>query len=101
MEHIGKEIPADAEPIIQFCFYLFILSLICIGCFVNITGYFLSLYLINKYNIENKYPKYAKIIRYYEKSKKYFLYLEIIICLICLLTINLCSLYVIANFVIW
>jgi hypothetical protein len=97
---MGKEIPADAEPIIQLNFNLFILSLICLGCFINLCGYFISLYLINKYDVENRFPKYSKYIRYYEKSNLFFIYLEMIICVFALLMISLLTFSVIAMYII-
>jgi hypothetical protein len=38
-----------AEPIIAFTFNIFILNLSCLFCFINIAGYLLSIYLIDKY----------------------------------------------------
>nr|YP_009710711.1 hypothetical protein [Amanita phalloides]QFZ98660.1 hypothetical protein [Amanita phalloides]WLF85166.1 hypothetical protein [Amanita phalloides] len=70
---IGKEIPVDAEPIVNYSFHIFMLSIIILVSFINLIGYFTSIYLINKYNIENKFPKYKNIIRYYEKSNFYFI----------------------------
>lgn len=35
----------------------FLLSLISLLCFMNVLGYFLSMQLLNRYDIENKYPK--------------------------------------------
>ena len=84
---LGNEIPADVEPIITYSFNMFILSLITLVCLINIIGYFISIYLINKYDVEKRYPKYIKIIRYFEKSQILFVIIEIIICLSCLMAI--------------
>lgn len=89
---LGSEMPTDAEPLISFSFNMFILSLIILVCFINITGYFISIYLINKYNIEERFPKYRKLIRYYENSNIFFVLIEIFLCIFCLIiiiTINL------------
>ena len=85
-----NEIPADVEPIITYSFNMFILSLITLVCLINIIGYFISIYLINKYDVEKRYPKYIKIIRYFEKSQILFVIIEIIeiiICFSCLMAI--------------
>ena len=87
---LGNEIPADVEPIITYSFNMFILSLITLVCLINIIGYFISIYLINKYDVEKRYPKYIKIIRYFEKSQILFVIIEIteiIICFSCLMAI--------------
>lgn len=82
---LGKELPTDNAAIVNYSFNLFILSLIALVCFINVVGYFLSFYLINKYDITNKYPKYIKLINYYEKSTLIFIILESLICLLCLI----------------
>ena len=87
---LGNEIPADVEPIITYSFNMFILSLITLVCLINIIGYFISIYLINKYDVEKRYPKYIKIIGYFEKSQILFVIIEIIeiiICFSCLMAI--------------
>ena len=89
---LGNEIPADVEPIITYSFNMFILSLITLVCLINIIGYFISIYLINKYDVEKRYPKYIKIIRYFEKCQILFVIIKIIVCFSCLMA------FVIINF---
>ena len=71
---------------------MFVLCLIALICFVNVLGYFISLYLINKYDIENKYPKFKKIIRYYEKSTLFFVIFEGILCILILIFVIIINL---------
>jgi hypothetical protein len=88
----GKNISNESEPIIVYSFSMFTLSFIVFICFINIFGYILSLYLISKYDIEIKFPKLKRIIKYYEKSSIIFIILEAIIgftTLIFIIIINL------------
>ena len=96
---LGNEIPADVEPIITYSFNMFILSLITLVCLINIIGYFISIYLINKYDVEKRYPKYIKIIRYFEKSQILFVIIEIIICFYCLIAIVIIKLGLLSVFI--
>ena len=96
---IGKDIPIEAEPVITLSFNMFILSLIILFCFINIIGYFTSIYLINKYNVEMKYPKLSKYIRYFEKSQVYLVVIEIIICFLCLMVILILNAIVLGFFI--
>ena len=96
---LGNEIPADVEPIITYSFNMFILSLITLVCLINIIGYFISIYLINKYDVEKRYPKYIKIIRYFEKSQILFVIIEIIICFCCIIVIIIGNLGVLGIFI--
>ena len=96
---LGKDIPLDAEPIVTFSFNIFILALIILLCFINITGYFVSIYLINKYNVEERYPKYSKIIRYFEGSRILFVVIEIFLCFFCIIIIIILNLGIIGIFI--
>jgi len=92
LQDIGKDISSDGEPIKMYAFSMFVLCLIALICFVNVLGYFISLYLINKYDIENKYPKFKKIIRYYEKSTLFFVIFEGILCILILIFVIIINL---------
>lgn len=78
---------------------MFILSLIILSCFVNITGYFISIYLITKYKVEENYPKCTKIIRYFEKSSILFIIIEILLCIFCLILIIILNLGILSVFI--
>ena len=54
----------------QFAFGIFILSIKCLLCFLNISFYLISYYLIQKGNYENKYPSFRKLINYYKNILK-------------------------------
>ena len=86
-----------AEPIIAFTFNMFILNLSCLFCFINIAGYLLSLYLIDKYKdqLDIKFPRLKRIINFYSKTKLFWLKFEIIVAFITLLVM------LIANFTIF
>jgi hypothetical protein len=90
LEDINK-----SDPFVAFTFNMFILNLSTLFCFVNITGYLLSLYLLDKYKdkIDEKYPRLKKIIHFYSKTTMFSLKLEIVIAFILLLFM------LIANFV--
>jgi hypothetical protein len=62
-------------------------SLVTLFSLINVLGYFISIYLIHKYDIKNKYPKYSKLISYFENSSLVFVIFEVLLCLICLTSI--------------
>jgi hypothetical protein len=66
---------------------VFLLSLTALFCFYNAMAYFLSIYLIQRYNIEQKYPKLNRIVKYYEKTGFIFIILDCIICVVALLVL--------------
>ena len=92
LDSLNINIPEDASQMVQYSFSIFLLSLICLLNFINVVGYLTAIYLINKYDIENKFPKFKRIIRYYEKSSIFFVVLEGVTCVIFLLVIIIFSL---------
>lgn len=86
-------IPEGSETITKYAFGVFMLSLIALLSFINVLGYFLSLHLVQRYDISNKYPKFRRIINYYEKSSLLFIFMETLLILVCLLILIVSALY--------
>ena len=82
---LGIEVPEGSETITNYAFGVFIMSLVALLAFINVIGYFLSLHLIQKYDVINKYPKLKWLISYYEKSTLFFILIEALFCIGCLL----------------
>lgn len=78
---LENELPTDSSPFVRYAFTILITAILTLVSFLNIIGYFAALYLIQKYDFHNKYPKYSKIIGYFEKSGKLLIIVEIFICI--------------------
>lgn len=78
-------IPEGSENLTNYAFGVMTLSLIALLCFINVLGYFLSLYVLDKYNIETKFPKLSKIKTYYKNTTLIFIIYESLFCIFCLL----------------
>ena len=78
-------LPEGSEKLVQYSFGVLILSLITLICFINVFGYFISLYLIQKYDIERNYSKLRIFIKFFEKSSLVFIVVELIFGFSCLL----------------
>ena len=79
------------SDITQLAYGVFLLSLIASLCFINILGYFMAYFWIQRGNYEDRYPKLAIFINYFKKVNLVFLVIEILICLFCLSTLALFS----------
>jgi hypothetical protein len=93
----GVQIPDSSEPILGIAFGVFSLCFIALFSFINILGYFFSIYLINKYDINNKlssYPWIIKIINYFEKSSIVFIVVEVLFVIFSLVFLIGLSLYI-------
>ena len=93
LNSLNFNIPEDASQMVQYSFSIFLLSLVCLFNFISVVGYLTAIYLVNKYDIETKFPKFKRIIRYYEKSSLFFVVFEGLMCVILLLIIIVSSLY--------
>ncbi len=90
---LGKE-PSDNDPFMVVIFQILILGIICLLCFINVIGYFSAIYLLNKFNLETKYPKLSKFLKYFERSSFVYILIEGFICLFFLIgIILLCLLF--------
>jgi hypothetical protein len=87
LKSIGTDIDANSDPIIRFAFSIAVLAIICLISFINLIGYFSSLYIINKYDIQSKYPKIYNYLKHYEKVTLFFIVFEILTCLLFLIFI--------------
>jgi len=83
----------DSDPTItQFAYGILLISLVAFFCYINIAGYVIVIYLIQKSDYETKYPKFARLINYYKKVNLVFLSIEILLCFICLILLIFFSL---------
>jgi hypothetical protein len=74
-------VPENAEPMVNYSFGVLILSLLIFYSIVNAFLSLFYLYILNKYNVDeklSKYPRLVKIIKYYENSSMIFTLIIII-----------------------
>jgi hypothetical protein len=93
---LNISVPENAEPVINYSFGVFSLSILIFFCIINAFLSLFSLYFISKYDITVKlenYPKLIKIIKYYENSSLFYIFIEIIMALLFTLLIILSSLF--------
>ena len=92
LSKMDGQIPSDAQPTIQFAFNIFILAVIGLFSFIYAIGYLISLNLISRYDINNKFPKYVWLIKYFEQSSMFIVIFELVIGFTCSIIIILSSL---------
>jgi hypothetical protein len=92
LSYLDINIPENATPLVNYSFNVFVLSLIVLLSFLNVVGYLTSIILLNKYEVEAKFPKLKKIINYYNKSSLLLVFIEGFICIIFLLVLIISSL---------
>lgn len=78
-------IPEGSEGLTNYAFGVMTLSLVALLCFMNVLGYFFSFYILDKYNIETRFPKLNKIKTYYQNTTILFIIFESLFCILILL----------------
>ena len=82
---LGVTIPEGADKFASYAFGVFILSLVALLAFINIMGYFLNLYVLQRYDITKRFPKLKSVVGFYEKTTFLFVFIEVLFCIGCLL----------------
>ena len=85
LSNIDINIPEGSETLTNYAFGVMLLSLVALLCFINVLGYFISFYILDKYNIETRFPKLNKIKTYYQNTTLIFIIYEALFCLCILL----------------
>lgn len=92
----GLELPENASPMIEVGFNMAVVCLIILICFINVFGYLLVLYLLQIYDLKNKYPKFKWLINRYSNYSLITVIIEAVIgflFLILLIIIGFSSLF--------
>nr|QUA00822.1 hypothetical protein [Ganoderma sichuanense] len=71
----------------NYAYGVFLLSLIVLLCFIKVLFYIAIHYLIQVKNYESKFPKFNKIINLYKKVNIFYIFIEALICFVCLILI--------------
>jgi len=74
-----------SSQILKFNYGVFLISTVALFCLINIIGFILGNYLLQKVDYESKYPRLSKFIDRYKKLSLIYISLDILICLVCLL----------------
>lgn len=73
---IDINIPEGSETLTNYAFGVMLMSLVALLCFINVLGYFITFYVLDKYNIETRFPKLSKIKTYYQNTTLIFIIYE-------------------------
>ena len=78
-EALPNPIDNNSDPFIQYLYSVTTLQIFIFIGFINILTYILVIYLIKYYNVENKYPKFIKIISYVKNTNLFFIIFEVVL----------------------
>ena len=90
LNYFNFEIPKEAEPLVEFSYNVFLLSLVALTSLINLLLTFFILYYLKDSDFETRFqnrPIIIKIIKFYLKTSVLALVIESILCLIAVLAI--------------
>lgn len=70
--------PENLNEFQQLVFWVMVLAIIALWCFIDIIGYLFSSYVVKYTDIENKFPKLRKILNYFLKVNYIFIAFQVI-----------------------
>ena len=79
---INSDLP---NSFIKFLYSFLILFILLLYSVIQVSGYLLSIYIIKNYNLEEKYPKFKKILNYFQKISIFTIILDVIFIIFILL----------------
>lgn len=78
---------SSSSQLVNFNYGVFLVSLVGLFCFINIIGYIIAYFLLQKVDYEKNYPRLSKWIDRYKKFSYFYFCLDVTICFLCLFTL--------------
>ena len=104
LSHFDIDNINNGNPLLGYFFYMFMLNFITLFCFINITGYLLAYFVLDKFIKEggedkwiNKYPLIIKILKLFYKASFLSIIIEIIVIIIIQLSLILINFLLFIN----
>jgi len=91
------EITDSSSQLLQFSYGVFLGSIVTLFFVLNLAGYILTNYLLEKVDFEMKYPKIGKYINRFKKISLFYIVIDILICLYLLFLLVFYSLVIISH----
>ena len=80
LSNVNVEITENSSQILQFSYGVFLGSIVILFCVLNITGYLITNYLLEKVELEKKYPSIGKYLNRFRKISLFYIFIDIVVC---------------------
>jgi hypothetical protein len=97
LSNVNVEITDNSSQLLQFSYGVLLGSIVILFCLLNITGYIITNYLLEKVDLENKYPTIWKYLNRFIKISLFYICIDILICLYLLSLIVYYSLVIVSQ----
>ena len=86
LSKLDIEVSNTDSNIIQLSYAVLLLSVIALYCLFNIIGYMTANIIVKNSNYEEKFPRLANFIHYRKKFQNFFLFINLLLIVITLLS---------------
>ncbi len=97
LSNLNVEISDTSSQLLQFSYGVFLSSIVALFCLWNIIGYFIASFLLERIDYKTKFPKLVKYINGFKNISLFYICIDLIICLSCLLLLVFYSLVIISQ----
>jgi hypothetical protein len=91
------EITDSSSQLLQFSYNVFLGSIVSFFCLISVIGFIITNYLLEKVDLEKKYPRIGKYLNRFKKIALFYVFIDLFLCLLWLLSLVSSSLVIIAN----
>ena len=97
LSNVNVEITDNSSQLLQFSYGVLLGSIVILFCVLNITAYIITNYLLEKVDLEKKYPTIWKYLNRFIKISLFYICIDILICLYLLSLIVYYSLVIVSQ----
>lgn len=97
LSNVNIEITDSSSQLLQFSYNVFLGSIVSFFCLISVVGYIITNYVLDKVDLEKKYPRIGKYLNRFKKIALFYVFIDLFICLLWLFLLVFSSLIIIAH----
>jgi hypothetical protein len=97
LANVNIEITDTSSQLLQYSYNILLGSLIAFFSLISVIGYIITNYLLEKLDLEKKYPRIGKYLNKFKKIALFYVFIDLFICLLWLFLLIFSSLVIISK----
>ena len=97
LSNVNVEINDSTSQLLQFSYNVFLGSIVSFFCLISVVGYIITNYILDKVDLEKKYPRIGKYLNRFKKIALFYVFIDLFLCLLWLFLLIFSSLVIIAK----
>ena len=97
LSNVNVKITDSSSQLLQFSYNVFLGSIVSFFCLISVVGYIITNYILDKVDLEKKYPRIGKYLNRSKKIALMYVLIYLFLCLLWLFLLVFSSLVIIAK----